>query len=280
MFNAFRCLFKALKNRALHAADILLVPLWTWGLVFVVGTLLGIYQGIVSLFVAPEKRDPYDIWNLLPSMPWGWWVVVAAIILLIAAIEGSYRHYMKAAKRIEILEERVRPKLKCSFGQNIPGCFNKDSTIHIITFRGTEQYRESLKSHYCRIKIEANCVGHVQNCSGRLICIKKDGIIIFDRESFHLTFAPAERPNPRFKDVNDKVPEFLDVMALTEENEVLITTPNFTNPSSFDQNKIFSERGNYLLSIVVSSPVTVSIPIDVGLRWTRDWNTSEVYCAS
>jgi hypothetical protein len=108
-------------HRARHAARIIIVPIWTIVCVFVVGTLLGVYQGLVSLFVPPDKRDRWDIWNILPPLGDGWWVI-GGIIVIAAIFEGSFRVYRSLELQFSGLEKRLKQNLRPSFSMGDRTC--------------------------------------------------------------------------------------------------------------------------------------------------------------
>jgi hypothetical protein len=122
-----------IKARARHTYHIAIRPIWYWLFVFGIGGLLGVYQGIISLVLPPDQREPYDVWNILPHWSWGWWVTVIAIVVGIAIIEGSYRLHRETSKKVEAIE----PKIDLLFDQTLNKCKNLEPTgifVHVLVF--------------------------------------------------------------------------------------------------------------------------------------------------
>jgi hypothetical protein len=197
------------------------------------------------------------------------WLVMAAVMLMFA----GYRVWAVERKRVIELEERIRPKIKCSFSKTIPGC-----VIPKSRFFGRDGYgntHELPLITLLRICVEADCVGSVSECNGKLISIRRGWTTIFKGDNLSLTFAPADRENPQSKEIRDQTPEYLDLLAITHENKIMIATQNFVVPTWVDLATMFSEHGEYIFEVVVSSPQTKAVKVNILMRWAGDFQTAD-----
>jgi H+/Cl- antiporter ClcA len=91
-------MLKAIQDRALHAYQIVILPIWLWIFLFGLGVILGVYREVISIAVAPDKRGPYDIWNLLPHLQAQWWVAIISCVVIAIIFEASFRYQRKSQK--------------------------------------------------------------------------------------------------------------------------------------------------------------------------------------
>ncbi len=190
----------------------------------------------------------------------GLWLIVFFLVV------APYHLWREQRKKIESFEDKLKPKLKCSFGSDVPAC------VVPTTFTGT-----GTEVTYYRVKLENTGAEAVHDCSGHLISIDIDGRRGWDFGSQALPIAPGHRPEPTSKDVMDLVPEFLDVFYIDEHDQVSIVWPhNAPKPNAFPD-FFFSEHAKFVFHIVVSAPSTSSVPVDVTLDWAGDRKTARVY---
>lgn len=168
---------------------------------------------------------------------------------------------------------RITPKLSPSFSKDASGCIMKNVTLSVNSPTGVHQ----ILCDYYRVKLKTRLVDHIM-ASGRLVSIKKNGIEVFSGENLELTIAPASRTNPLIKEVFDGTEEYLDVMAITHSNDILITTQGFSYPSSFNVQGIFSQPADYLLRIIITSPSSTHSFIELLFKWTGNWSTAQMSC--
>lgn len=237
----------------------------------------------------------------------GLWITTAVCALL-----SAYFVWRPERKSVIDLTEKIRPKLKCTFDRSDSGCVRRNVPLtlsknfgslssvsssssssvaylskvtgHMSISRAgasddisTSRASSSLLVDFYRVKVRADCIGFVAQCSGRVEWVKRDGKIVFDGEKLELTFAPAERPNSLVQDISDQTSEHLDALIITEKNHVFFGVKGiFEYPSSIDILKIFGIPGEYLIHIVVYAPSTASSTIDLLLKWEGHWKTAEV----
>ncbi len=134
------------------------------------------------------------------------------------------------------------------------------------------KYDKSIIATFYRIKVETDCVANVANCFGRLTNIQMNGITILSGENLHLTFVPAEAPDTEAKLIHHGISEYLDLIAISCDNKVIIATPNFELPTNLSE-KLLTEIGDYLFTVVVASKDSISQTVKIILHWTGDWRT-------
>jgi hypothetical protein len=178
------------------------------------------------------------------------------------------------------LTEVTSPRIKCSFSMNEAGCFRANSIITFQAVQGGVLKRHQVPCDYYRLRVEAASPTPVTHTSGHLVSIKRDGQIICDGENLQLTFAPAERDDTTSKMLLSGLPVYLDLLATTDEDQVLLTTQNFTYPSSIAYDELFAEHGLYTLHVVVSSPDSIAAAIDIVLNWNGRRATAKMYEAA
>jgi len=198
-----------------------------------------------------------DWWRLEGSNQTG--VGLALTFLLLIAFITPYRMWKDGQRKIVELEGRLANKMTVSFGPDIPGCVVSTNFTH------------GIRARFFRLKVENSGGRFLQNCSGQVTRIEKNGAATRYGDSLKLTWAPAEGQNSTFVDLRDQVPEFLDLLAVTEKNVVALATPGFRLPNAILD--LLDEPAEYRLRVVISSPNTTSCDVDLVLKWTGNWET-------
>jgi hypothetical protein len=211
----------------------------------------------VTLLVKPD---------IAPLPAWLWFVLVFVVGLLVASFKA-----FKAARMAQLTaEESLRPKIKASFGEHIPGC------VVATSITGTD-----IQAKWVRIKVEAdNAGGDVADCSVTLVGLSRNNQTIFDNESIALNMARSTPPRADLKDLRDQVPEFGDVIGITSQNQIGIAIPNDGRgiPNHIaNQGNIFGPSGDYIFKLIVSAPTTGSVTRYIRMHWDGDWRTVRLY---
>jgi hypothetical protein len=165
------------------------------------------------------------------------------------------------------------PRLRLSCQPNIPGCVKQ------TRFTG-----EGLLTNFFRVKVEADGTQSVKNCTAFLTSIEISETIKWGGDSAKLTFAQGEDPEAFSKTVRSKVPEFFDVLAVTSTNKIYPGT--YLHPfgriwpyvPTFSE--IFSECGDYLLTVAVTGDEIQTETALLKFAWTRNWQTAELVLIS
>jgi hypothetical protein len=93
-----------------------------------------------------------------------------------------------------------------------------------------------------------------------------------------LTFAQGEEPDALSKTIRHPVPEYLDVLVVTSRNEIFPGTKPSTKfrgwPFVPRMDEIFSEIGEYVLTVAITGD---GVPTETALlkfTWTQNWQTA------
>lgn len=213
---------------------------------------------------------PAAMLALYVDAPWA--KIALWVTAFICLVLSAYFVWRPERRKVIKLTDKTTPKIKLTFDPLDIGCVRPDVTITFST--GSEIAH--VKAIYYRAKVEATTKKHVHNCRGRVVSITKNGKIVVAGESLIVTFAPAENPDSTDKSVYEEVSEYLDFLAILENNTISITTKNFVRPSTLRWEEIFQEPANYVFELAVTSPDTVTASSRVCLDWTGDWRTAKV----
>src|SRR5882724_967454 len=136
---------------------------------------------------------------------------------------------------------------------------------------------EGLLTNFFRVKVEAEG-GNIQNCTGFLTRIERNGKSTWGGDSAKLTFAQGEDPDTFSKIIRSNVAQFLDVLAVTSRNEMypgtFIAPYGRIWPYAIPLTDIFSEPGDYMLTVAVTGD---DIPTETAIlkfTWTQNWQTT------
>jgi hypothetical protein len=164
--------------------------------------------------------------------------------------------------------------LNLSFSMTDPGCVRRDVTITTEINHGGTVFvvGEGVKSDYYRLKVEATDL----EVSAYLVAIKRGESLVFSGENLPLTFAQVTRGQPvTTKKVANGLTEYIDLIAITEKNEIILALPGLVGPSSVNQRELFSQSADYTLSVFVSSP-GMSKTVTLLLRWFGNRTTAQL----
>jgi hypothetical protein len=185
-------------------------------------------------------------------------------LVFLVFVVSPFRIWKRTKIEVGDLNERFKPRLKLSFGKDIPGCI-----------RDTH-FTNGPRATFFRIKVEYLGTGTLMGCTGYLIDVTKGGAPIDFGESLQLTFALGEDSDATNKAIPDKVPQFLDVGFVLEDGKFGMATRGRVTPNSLA--RLFSEPSDYRLRVAVSSS-TADVPsetIDLLLHLTGDRQTTEM----
>jgi len=171
-------------------------------------------------------------------------------------------------EKLETAHKALRePKFEIACGRNVAGCYRE--TLFCLGQANTQ-------AAFYRIGVKAKCVEPIEGCFGRIMLITKDEQPKMDAESITVTFTPGCDDDATAKTITNQGLEYLDVLAICQNNQFLLPTPGFRYPTSLDPQKIFSETGEYLLTVRISGEKTASVRAILKFKWTGEWNNSEL----
>jgi hypothetical protein len=239
-----------------------------------------------SNLIKPYLRSLYRQWVL--GVSGGAATIFAAVAglaeayaeaLLLAAVAlgvfcvASYRAWAVEKEKVIALEERLRPKLKCSVPHDDPGCVRPDTLLDAVATSQDGSTRPlKIKATYFRVRVETDGAHHVSGCHGRLLSAKFYDKTVISGENIDLPFALSNE-DAFAKTVYESVPEYLDLIAVPEGSQPIIATKGFIKPSSIGDG-IFKQLGLYVLHVVVLTPEGEPAHTKVLFNWTGDPRTS------
>ncbi len=171
-------------------------------------------------------------------------------------------------QRIAELETHLTPRLRCTFGMGLIGCYRPNTPL--MDPRAPTQ---KTVGTWFRIKTESTAAMPQTGCHGRLISIKRGETEMLAGESPLLPFAPHEADDALSKTLYPNVPEYLDLLALIHGQVLLVLRGQLSNAVQWGD--IFSLPGGKLQVVVVSDNST-SPPIEILFHWTLDPVTSRL----
>jgi hypothetical protein len=177
-----------------------------------------------------------------------WFGVLAFVALWVLAIRLAWRNY---------------PKIRLSCNKDIQGCavLNDEGNWKLL-----------------RLLVETDCVTEIENCLGHLTKIEKGGVVVFEHESRELPFAPSETEDSLSKMLFQDTPYFLDILAIhTPRNLIFIATKGKNSPATDNKKRyIFSEMGEYVLTVSVSGKRVPTQSARLKLDWRGNWDTATI----
>jgi len=135
---------------------------------------------------------------------------------------------------------------------------------------------EGLPVKFLRVVVHVAGKESIANCTGYLTEIRKTDQKKWEGDNAKLTFAPGEDPDALSKTIHERMPEFLDVLIVTSRNEIFAGTKGRGWPYIPPLHEIFSEAGEYLLSVSITGPGIATAAPQLRFTWTRNWETSRL----
>jgi hypothetical protein len=129
-------------------------------------------------------------------------------------------------------------------------------------------------ANFLRVKVESGSSASIENCTGFLTRIEKDGRTKWGGENAQLTFAHGKDPDTFAKTIRSKMSEFLDVLVVSSKNEIHPTTKDRHWRYQPLIREIFSEPGDYVLTVKITGD---GVPTETALlkfTWTQNWQTA------
>ena len=199
--------------------------------------------------------------------------VLLALVALGALSFAAYRSWAAEREKVISLEERLRPKLKCSVPPDDPGCVRPNTLLDgIITAADGTQQKVKITSTYFRIRVETDKTHHVESCKGRLLSVRYYDELIVSGENIDLPFAHSQE-DAFSKLIYQGVPDYLDLIVVPKDKQPVIATKGFWKPSSI-ADEVFKRIGLYILHVAVLTPLGEAAHIRVVFDWTGNPLTS------
>jgi hypothetical protein len=192
------------------------------------------------------------------------WLPLGLFLFGVAAL--TYIHKGREIKAA-IVGKHSQPQFKVACGPDV---------------RGSERPArwangpEGLPVKFLRVAVQVDGKESVINCTGYLTEIRKNHARKWEGDNARLTFAPGEDADALSKTIRDKVPEFLDVLIVTSRNEIFLGTKGRGWPYVPRIHEIFSEPGDYLLSVFITGEGVPTATPQLTFTWTQNWETSQL----
>jgi len=140
----------------------------------------------------------------------------------------------------------------------------RDSAYNYVSFGGNAPFPVL----FYQVRVDLLGKGSVTNCCARLISIHKGKTVKWQGQAVELTFSPGEAADALSKTLNDDVPEYIDVIMLSDNNDIWLCSEGRQWTYRPPLQEIFDGPGEYLITIALrgSSGATCK-PV---LRFT--WN--------
>jgi hypothetical protein len=243
-----------------------------------VGTLLGLLFG-----VAIGAAGLAGVALIEPTVQRYWPVALAIFFFAMVLIITPFRLWRRERVRAESAEAKLIPKLRCAFGDQIPGCVRPNTTIYgmpVVDYTTGSRVVGSMSvtGTYHRLAVEAIGLGTVRNCAARIPWIKRNGRRWFDGEYLIMPFVPSEAPDCDRRDIVAGRQELVDFLFIGND-QILITTKGFVVPTSINFPEMFRTPAEYLFRIEISSPDSSPVAQEIKLFWTGKSATSRVIAA-
>jgi hypothetical protein len=157
-----------------------------------------------------------------------------------------------------------RFETRCS--SDVDGC--------VVMANWTESSGKILPVKFFRVEVSTEGKSAIKNCTGFLRRIEKDGQMKWGGDNAKLTFALGEDADALAKTVRHQVPEFLDILVVTTSNYICPATKGRAWPYSPRIDRIFSEIGDYILTVAITGDDVPTKTILLKFSWTGNWQTT------
>jgi hypothetical protein len=163
-----------------------------------------------------------------------------------------YQLWKANTAKIGELEERLRPKIQCSFDMNNPACVRANTQVMILQ-------NNTIATWYAR-----------------LLSIKRANAELLYGETPFLPFAPMQDVDATQKLVTIDIPEYVDFLWVNDTHGARIITVGIMS-QVVQWDSLFDAAGDYSISIVVTHSGSPS-PAKIHLKfsWTLDPLTSRI----
>lgn len=196
------------------------------------------------------------------------WVSLAILSLATCV----YRLWISEHEKVLRYAELIRPKLECALDPKDPGCVRRDTIINvpIISPAGNLAFGQ-INATYFRLRASASNMATVKGCQATLTRITRDSVPVMQGENIPLPFAHSETAG---RQVNALIPEYIDLIAITADNQVRIASQGLVVPNSIRPDQLFTEIGHYRFRVVIACEDGPPIEVEPVLNWTGNRESS------
>jgi hypothetical protein len=126
---------------------------------------------------------------------------------------------------------------------------------------------------FYQVRVDLLGKGSVQNCRARLLKIQRAEDVRWDGQAIELAFSPSDAPDAFSKTLNDGVPEFIDVVILSSDGDLVLGNKGWQWTYLPPLQEIFNERGEYFITIALRGGSGATCEARLRFVW-KEWNTS------
>lgn len=224
--------------------------------------LISVLAPLLSIAFTLAKAFDMQALGHLRDISYAWAFAPIIIWLLIA--------YIRRRNEALRLNAARAPKLRCSFDLNDPGCRRANTIVSYQIVPSMQPVQ--MKCNWLRLRVDSDSTENVTECRGRLIHIKRGGEWVLSGENPILPFAQAEQPDATNKVIHPGIPEFLDLIFVTELNQVSLTPHRLVGSTSIDWRNLFSQHGEYEIRVAVVAAQGIPSVIDVLFHWAGEFS--------
>lgn len=213
-------------------------------------------------------------------------VQAVPLVMAVGIVWGSFSQWQKQKRRSEIALKERDELIKKQTPVFIPICNSSLPECKVSTtqdyYRDREIYGMMQKEKFLsrpavwfRMIVNVECPTSIEKCTGYITKIEKKSNPLPIPEKFQVTFCNGSEPDAFAKTISKGVPEYLDI--LYWEQDVGIRIFSKVQPNSVDMVKLFSEQGEYILTVVVTGGSGIA-PKEVRMKfnWTGKIDTTEL----
>jgi hypothetical protein len=247
-------------TRIHHALSVIGRPIWL-AIVGAPFAVVGFLTWIRDELAPVELRERLKVLELLPHWRWQNWVITGLVVVFVFVFERSFRIAKRDAEKIEILEKRLKPKIRVVFHADNRGV-GRTPVIFQNPQLGPQQY----DSKVVRLHIEALSDVRVTNCRAFLTAL-------------HMETPGGEETNPLYMphpiplrhglpfDVYPEAPCTVDIAyADSRTNRLLV--PDVIWPHVLNDTLAYNGTYHFVISIdTEESRETVVIAVGWGGNW-------------
>jgi len=197
----------------------------------------------------------------------GWACSVGFVLILFCL--AAWSSWSVASKKAIELEEKRKPRLKLSAGNNVDGCVDGLTT-------------SSVNCVY-RLVVESLSDDDVRECKGVITKIARGSMTVFSGKEATLCFQPSEAEDSRRKTIRPRKKAYLDVLFVEfSPSRAIRLIPGTKHqewifPTPFDE--LFFAPDTYVITIEVeaSGMITQSCDWVFEYRGPERWRDSKIY---
>ncbi len=214
--------------------------------------------------------------QILPTTPKWSLDLILVLILIISILLDLIRYWYPMTRKRLILSYRNdtncrKVTTRREYKSDFKSCDNRYTTWQSETLISYHNERNTV---YFRIVVSTNYSEGVTNCKGRISKVFNDNGVQLNSTSIEIPFAPGESVDAFNKRIIEGLPEYLDILYITDEN--VIRSPIKKETYFEEIGQLINAKGIYYLQIIVDGHKIRPSHIVLKFDWTGDWETAGI----